>query len=89
MVMMIRTLLLTMLAAVSLAASRGTDLFESNQFSDAEAALREDGGERGLRGAPSEAGCPGSDSEGSCPLRLRRRPGPQPAGFRPQCSPPG
>ena len=42
MVMMQKTLVLTVLAAMSLAASRGTDLYEANQFADAEGALREE-----------------------------------------------
>ena len=40
--MMTKTFLLSILAALSLAASRGTELYEANQFADAESALREE-----------------------------------------------
>ena len=39
---MTKTFLLSILAALSLAASRGTELYEANQFADAESALREE-----------------------------------------------
>ena len=42
--MMTKTFLMAVLAAMSLAASRGTDLYESNQFADAESVLREEVG---------------------------------------------
>ena len=40
--MMTKMFLLSMLAAMSLAASRGTELYEANQFADAESVLREE-----------------------------------------------
>ena len=41
-VMRMRTLLLTMASAVTMWASRGTDLYQANQFAEAENALREE-----------------------------------------------